>query len=386
MLGLEGTTSTGKSAAPTPKWAAPDAEPEAIRGKGMAVAPPRFAPKDLFQPLPQTKATFSENRPKPKLPVPLGKALRAADDEAGTGFDGPQVQTKSMPARSRMWDPATGRYVEEDLPAEVQEMMAQAALNSPPIKASPMKRPGEVNVGGSTKPVDARPPQTASQKKVGLLDVIDASQMNSDVLDAIERGEALVKEARALVEQGRLPQAKQKYRQGLRCLMSTMPDTPQDGSDMSEPDKLHLQIISDYMTEMEALDGAGAAAAVGNGKGGARQQPSTTHGGKATGGNGGFSVGPGGCNGATRPALGTASSGKALPLPRPTTAGGTGGWEGVLAKGAATPPSKAGGIGAWEGAMAKSGGCPPTTAAGAPALDSVDHNGLPRPRRKSGFS
>merc|ERR1719362_1335011 len=123
-----------------------------------------------------------------------------------------------------------------------------------------MKRPGEVATGGAAKQMDMGSPQTTSQKRAGLLDVIDASQMKPDVLDAIEKGEGLVKEAQALVEQGRLPQAKQKYRQGLRCLMSTMPDTPQDGSEMSEPDKLHLQVISDYMTEMEALDSANAAA------------------------------------------------------------------------------------------------------------------------------
>jgi len=608
-----GTTSAGKSAVPTPKWAGPDVEepkdwkpaqvpgkatglmgvrpppmqasdidPEAMRGKGMTVAPPRFAPKDLFQPVPASKATASENRPKPKLPVPLGKAPRAVDDEASKGADGPtamrilfideldmpnrppvqpslqdrevfvrklpremrdeetlctwlqndfgmidhvfllsepdgmpngmaylrfqdhsaaanfvrmegrmaaawseserlaqrsasvygsdayaaffsmdgrplpnivsqsgvsklmahsetkpargiqspvvarqlhffmeagpqqyssvkttltdalrtfhqqaggyararvqlrrgelpqpQAQSKGISAmRSRSWDPATGKYVEEELPAEVQEMMAQAAISSPPVKSAAMKRPGEVPAGG----VPGGAPGGAA-KKAGLLDVIDASKMKPDVLDAIERGEALVKEAQSLVAQGRLPQAKTKYRQGLRSLMNTMPDTPQDGSEMSATDKLHLQVISDYMSEMEALDTAGA----GNGKGGARQQPNTTQGAKAMGGNDGFSGSPGSFKGSMRPATGAPLPGKALPLPRPpavpavSAAANTGTWEAAVFKGAAPPPSKAGGTGGYEVSMSKSGGCPSA------AADGVDDNGA-RPRRKHGFT
>jgi len=174
----------------------------------------------------------------------------------------------------------------------------------------------------------------------------------------------LVKEAQALVEQGRLPQAKQKYRQGLRCLMITMPDTPQDGSEMSASDKLHLQVISDYMTEMEALDSAGSAAGAGSGKGGTSQHPSTSQGGMAMGGNDDSSAAPGGCKGARGPTTYTAWSGKdgaathagmpaatskALPLPRPVSAASAGAWEGKAANGAES----------WEGAMAKSGGCSP---------------------------
>jgi len=131
ILGHEGTTSAGKHAPPVPKWAgadikdgeqwktatapgkgagalmgirpppvqatALDAEPEAIRGKGLTVAPPRFTPKDLFQPLPATKSA-SEGRPKPKLPMPPAKAMRAteAGSEAGTGTDSRTAMTTTQ--------------------------------------------------------------------------------------------------------------------------------------------------------------------------------------------------------------------------------------------------------------------------------------------------
>uniref|UniRef100_A0A7R9ZY54 MIT domain-containing protein n=1 Tax=Pyrodinium bahamense TaxID=73915 RepID=A0A7R9ZY54_9DINO len=156
-----------------------------------------------------TDSGYPQERPRPQLPVGKGGATGPG------GVDGGRPQERPRPQQ-----PLAGKGGAPWVPAEF--------------------RAGD---GGH------RPGRTGSMLE--CID-IDSNRANAKQLDAMERGELLVDEGRALAKQGEVEKARAKYREGLRYLMETVPET-EDSSKVSEVDKVHLQRISDYMSEMEAL-------------------------------------------------------------------------------------------------------------------------------------
>jgi len=151
-----------------------------------------------------------------------------------------------------------------------------------PRLPQPAGKGSKPSADGMDGRVRLRPPSS-------LLDCIDLGKADAKLLDLTERGETLVGEGRALAQQGQAQRAIERYREGLRLLMQTVPEgVDERSSNVSEVDRLRLQRISDHMSAMEALSvaapqpevpavpavmGAGAGHAGGAGEDGSGRRP-----------------------------------------------------------------------------------------------------------------
>jgi len=202
---------------------------------------------------------------------------------AGEGQHG-QKRPRPNSAVSLSWDPATGQYVEEDLPAELQELVAKQPPAQAPAEAH--GGPGwSKGAGGKgvamlgQKGVTIAPPRPKQQEGKQQLEMgwpaapppearpagarePRLRSLTPAQLEAVARGEEMVQEGRQAAKAGQLARAHLRFRQGLRLLMENMPDTPEDVSQVHEVDRQHLQRIDQYLSEMESLGGGSQEGAV----------------------------------------------------------------------------------------------------------------------------
>jgi len=186
------------------------------------------------------------------------------------------------PGVSLTWDPATGQYLEEDLPAEVQALVGKASApavavskaavarqvedDAPPwargraargARAGSLGAPPQAQGWGRDQAVvvdcEAEPRVPGAEQAPAQQDGLPKCNTREE---AMQRGEAFVQEGRALARRGDVPQASEKYRRGLMHLMQFMPDA-QGGAAQSPADQQLLHKINEYMSELETMNGRG---------------------------------------------------------------------------------------------------------------------------------
>merc|ERR1712113_639472 len=124
--------------------------------------------------------------------------------------DTPQDQQKSAAstAKTRTWDPATGEYVEEDVPAELLELMGNTSQSKAPLKQCVDLSVGDIDVERDY--VDRRKSRVSRTFASSQEESFKSMQANH--LRKIELGESLVKEGQECFRLGQMKKAHEKYR------------------------------------------------------------------------------------------------------------------------------------------------------------------------------
>mmetsp|Transcript_103294 Transcript_103294/g.333173 ORF Transcript_103294/g.333173 Transcript_103294/m.333173 type:complete len:752 (+) Transcript_103294:95-2350(+) len=191
--------------------------------------------------------------------------MKRGEPPRGTVKPGPNSTT------SLTWNPATGQYQEEEIPAEVQELMGVRGPSLQAVKEEPgpwtwteEKVPllAVKTEPGVHTPRVVPPPRNRSSSKCAVAAAPALPQPHRDAVvgrpallavkqePAVERGEELVRDARAAATVGLDSQALAKYREGLEYLLDA---TPEARSGESAELTIRRKRISGYLTEMEAL-------------------------------------------------------------------------------------------------------------------------------------
>lgn len=163
------------------------------------------------------------------------EAERYAQAAEGLRAGPPKAQSYPNAFRAQAWDPATGKYSEEEVPADIQALMSNSQQESRGSKRGGYE--------GSRWEV-AEPASKASR----------GQEVDPERAAKIARGEAMVAEGRRLARDGQLKDAHKSFQKGLKQLMSCMPPGAEDADDLPEHDKAFLKKIDDYLSEIEELD------------------------------------------------------------------------------------------------------------------------------------
>mmetsp|Transcript_132802 Transcript_132802/g.283740 ORF Transcript_132802/g.283740 Transcript_132802/m.283740 type:complete len:384 (-) Transcript_132802:11-1162(-) len=243
----------GMGAMPKPGMVAPPMPKPGMGGAmpkpGMNVAPPQGQGMGAM-PMPKPGMGGAMPMPKPQAQggqpqIVPAKMLGSTPGLGGAAPFGAMAKPKGQvvapppmgamakpkgppPPTSKQWDPATGTYIEEELPAEVQAMMANSASTP---QATPQTAPQEA-------------PQAAPQAPP-----VAPSNGKSDA----SHGESLCQQGKTLAADGKLVDAFKMYSQGLKILMAVVPD---DSSQPTEEEQAQKRNVMRYMDEMEGVQKA----------------------------------------------------------------------------------------------------------------------------------
>lgn len=160
--------------------------------------------------------------------------------------------------KNLVWDSATGLYMEEDLPDDVQELIFLGSTGPLRSGARGVKQEigAEPGGGGHSWAARVKWETNGVAEPVGALPVeapscaggSSSSRTPEDWHRSTHTGERLVAEGRAAAARGHHMEAVAKYREGLQVLLESMPEGFESEDGLAQRER-----INQYLTEAERL-------------------------------------------------------------------------------------------------------------------------------------